>query len=70
MEHAPPQAPAIDTGDLSVAPVGTQMAEAVSVTPAAIDIEDLDLAPVGSDVGESRREDGPPPPDTSHLELD
>jgi len=70
VEHAPPPAPAIDTGDLSVAPVGTQMADAVNVTPAAIDIGDLDLAPVGSDVGESRREDGPPPPDTSHLELD
>jgi hypothetical protein len=70
VEHAPPQAPAIDTGDLSVAPAGTQMAEAVKVTPAAIDIGDLDLAPVGSEVGESRREEAPPPPDTSHLELD
>ena len=70
VEHVPQQAPVIDTGDLSVAPVGTQMAEAVKVTPAAIDVGDLDLAPVGSDVGESRREDAPPPPDTSHLELD
>ena len=70
VDHAPPQAPPIDIGDLSVAPVGSQMAEAENVTPAAIDVGDLDLAPVGSDVGESRREDGPPPPDTSHLELD
>jgi hypothetical protein len=70
VEHTPPSPPAIDTGALSVAPVGTQMEEREGVAPAVIDTGNLDLAPVGSDVGESKREDGAPPPDTSHLTLD
>ena len=70
VEHTPPPPPSIDTGALSVAPVGTQMADQKSVTPVVIDTENLDLAPVGSDVGELKREDGAPPPDTSHLTLD
>lgn len=70
VEHMPPSPPAIDTGALSVAPAGTQMVDQESVTPVAIDTENLDLAPVGSDVGELKREDGAPPPDTSHLTLD
>ena len=70
VEHAPPTPPSIDTGDLSMDPVGTQLVDAEKVAPAAIDTTDLDLAPVGSDVGEMQREEGPPPPDTSHLKLD
>ena len=70
VEPATPQEPSIDTGALSIAPAGTQIVETQSVSPPAIDIGDLDLAPVGSDVGEKKREDGPPPPDTSHLQLD
>ena len=70
VEHTAPQAPSIDTGDLSVEPAGTQMVDQEDVPPAAIDTGNLDLAPVGSDVGEDKRENGPPPPDTSHLQLD
>jgi hypothetical protein len=70
VERAPPEAPAIDTSALSVAPPGTQLVEKEEIPPPAIDTSNLDMAPVGSDVGEKKREDGPPPPDTSHLKLD
>jgi hypothetical protein len=70
VEYAPPETPVIDTSDLSVAPAGTQLADEKKATPAAIDTGNLNMAPVGSDVGEKKREEGPPPPDTSHLKLD
>jgi hypothetical protein len=70
VEHTPPQEPSIDISTLSIAPVGARLADQESVAPVAIDTGNLDLAPVGSDVGEIKREDGPTPPDTSHLKLD
>jgi len=70
VEHTPPQAPDIDTSTLSVAPPGSQLVEAEVVTPPDIDISDLDIAPVGSDMGEEKRDDASPPPDTSQLKLD
>lgn len=70
VKHMPPEEPAIDTSNFTVAPAGTQLADEKKASPAAIDTGNLDLAPVGSDVGEKKREEGPPPPDTSHLKLD
>jgi hypothetical protein len=70
VEHAPPEVPDIDTSALSVAPAGAPLVEAEQVSPPVIDISNLDMAPVGSDMGEKQREDAPPPPDTSHLNLD
>ena len=70
VEQTPPQAPSIDISGLSIDPPGTQLVGQEKVAPAVIDTGSLDLAPVGSDVGEKKREDGPPPPDTSHLKLD
>lgn len=70
VEHSPIKAPDIDISALSVAPPGSRLVEPKTVTPPAIDTSNLDLAPVGSDVGEMKRKDGPPPPDTSHLKLD
>ncbi|MEJ2574395.1 MAG: hypothetical protein P8164_12530 [Gammaproteobacteria bacterium] len=70
----PPAIPAldIDISALNMDPVGdgTQLVEAERVAPAVIDTANLNLAPAGSDVGEMKREEGPPPPDTSHLNLD
>lgn len=70
VEHTPPATPSIDTSALGMDPVGTQLVEAERLAPAVIDTANLDLAPAGSDVGEMKREEGPPPPDTSHLNLD
>lgn len=62
--------PEFDISALSIAAPGAQLADAPAVAAPAIDTSGLDLAPAGSDVGESRRRDFPPPPDTSHLKLD
>ena len=70
VEHTPPRAPSIDISNLSISPAGTQLVDQEHTPPADIDTGKLNLAPVGSDVGEKEREGGPPPPDTSHLELD
>lgn len=63
-------APAIDTSRLSMGRPGETLVEPTAVEAPPIDISHLDMAPVGSDVGELRRTDFPPPPDTGHLKIE
>jgi hypothetical protein len=70
VESERPAVPDIDTSALSIAPPGSRLADERPVTPLEFDLGDLDLAPAGSDMGEMERDQGAPPPDTSHLKLD
>lgn len=75
-----PEAPKTDplgitAGDISelsasMAPVGSQMQDGISeVAEPDVDISELDMAPAGSDLGEIKKGDEPPPPDTSGMSL-
>ncbi len=55
---------------VSVAPVGSQMQDDIKeVSAPDVDISELDMAPAGSDLGQVRKGDEPPPPDTDGLSL-
>ncbi len=54
----------------SLAPVGSQVQDEIpQVAEPELDISQLDMAPVGSDMGEMKKKEAPPPPDTSGLSL-
>lgn len=61
-----------DISDLGVdiAPVGSMMQDDIQqVEEPDVDISELDMAPAGSDLGELKKKDAPPPPDTSGMSL-
>ncbi len=61
-----------DISDLSadIAPVGSMMQDEITeVSEPDVDISQLDMAPPGSDLGELKKKDVPPPPDTSGMSL-
>lgn len=62
--------PEIDVSRYSLSMPGELLAAAVEIEALEIDVSHLDMAPPRSDVGERRRTDFPPPPDTSHLKLE
>lgn len=54
----------------SVAPVGSPMQDEIKDVPEPqLDLEGLDIAPPGSDLGQLKKGDEPPPPDTSGLSI-
>lgn len=56
--------------DISVAPVGSDMqSEIKEVKAPEFDISGLDMAAPGSDLGEIKKDDAPPPPDTTGLKM-
>lgn len=63
---------AADISDLgaSIAPVGSLVQDAARDVPEPVlDISSLGMAPVGSDLGQTRKGEEPPPPDTSGITL-
>ncbi len=61
-----------DISDLSVgiAPVGSDMQDEVEdVVEPELDISGMDMAPAGSDLGQVKKEDDLPPPDTDGMTL-
>lgn len=65
----------IGAGDISeltaaIAPVGSVMQDEVKeVAEPSLDLTGLDMAPAGSDLGQLKKDDSPPPPDTNGLSL-
>ncbi|HED33158.1 MAG TPA: hypothetical protein ENJ08_02925 [Gammaproteobacteria bacterium] len=54
----------------SLAPPGSDVQDAHEPLAAAeIDVSGLDVAPVGSDLGQTSKDDEPPPPDSSGLSM-
>lgn len=63
---------AADISDLSasIAPVGSQMQDEIKqVAEPQLDIGSMAMAPVGSDLGQIKKGEEPPPPDTSGITL-
>jgi len=65
----------IGAGDISelaaaIAPVGSDMQDEITqVAEPVLDISGLDMAPAGSELGQIKKNDDPPPPDTNGLSL-
>lgn len=56
--------------DISVAPVGSDMQNEIKeVVAPEFDISCLEMAAPGSDLGEIKKGDAPPPPDTTGLKM-
>jgi len=80
MEGDVPAAPQTDplgitAGDISelsagLAPVGSDMQDEIeTVAEPQLDISAMDMAPTGSDLGEMKKSESPPPPNTDGLSL-
>jgi len=63
---------AADISELSVgiAPVGSDLQDEIEqVAAPQLDISGMDMAPAGSDLGELKKDENPPPPNTDGLSL-
>lgn len=73
---APQTAPLhIQAGDITelsadLAPIGSEMQDGLTkIAEPEFDMSELDVAPAGSDLGQTKKEDDPPPPNTDGMTM-
>jgi hypothetical protein len=68
-EQQPVPELSLDLSHLSIAEAGADIGSGGREVAPVLDVDavDFDVAPAGSDLGQQRKPEPPPPPDTSHL---